>query len=400
MKQMEVSNVEIPPPSQFWMRAVSFAGLHRILNAVGDAPNGLRAKEINELVLERGVTLTPRSSRPKPTTLYHYRNALLRLHVLVRHGRRLVANVDNPNVRALLHQPAPANGNQSLSDAAREHFAVLVLSNDQCRTLFFDLFMPSGENCASVSNFRENGVPVSWTRKRLSGATEVLFENKMTGHIARHISSGSVPAILYGLRYWARDELKLVDEYCQRADDGTIMFPVSRRSSSMAEHESSVLQAVRFLLDLRTTDEWTLFSISDLIVNYCQTHRQPRALLFDAIDWLRREWPYHTILIPTSLGLATLTATSPQREGLELRRYYKSSHGPYISHFRIHEDVAIETKDATRHHAPICLRSSALNSTLSSRLHQACPLGANSFLRKHWRCGSTIFLIGTRPDTV
>lgn len=56
MKQSQVSNVEDSSPSQYWMRAVSFAGLHRILSAVGDAPNGLKAKEINELVLEGGVT--------------------------------------------------------------------------------------------------------------------------------------------------------------------------------------------------------------------------------------------------------------------------------------------------------------------------------------------------------
>ena len=351
MKQMEVSNVESTPSSQFWMRAVSFAGLHRILNAVGDAPNGLRAKEINDLVLEKGVTLTPRSSRPKPTTLYHYRNALLRLRALERDGRKLRANTDNPDVRALLRQQAPANGDQSLSDAAREHFAALVLNNDQCRMLFFDLFMPSGESCASVSDFRGNGAPVRWIRKRSSGAMEVVFENKTTGRSTRHRSPGSLLAVLYGLRYWARDELKLVDEYSQRADGGLIMFPVSRRASSIAGHDPSVLHAVRFLLDLRTVGEWTLFSISDLIVHYCETHRRPRATLFDAIDWLRREWPHHTVLIPTSVGLATLTATTPQQEALELRRYYKSSHGPYISHFRIHEDVAIEAKDATRRHA-------------------------------------------------
>ena len=332
------------------MRAVSFAGLHRILNAVGDTPTGLRAKEINDLVLEGVVTLTPRSSQPKPTTLYHYRNALLRLRALVREGRKLVANDDNPHVRALLRQPSPADGDQSLSDAAREHFAALVLGNGQCRGLFFDLFMPREKSAISVSDFRKNGLPVNWARKTSSGTTQVFFENKMTGRAVRHNSSGIVPAILYGLRYWARDELRLIDEYGQGTEGSVVMFPVNGRSSSAAGCESSVHQAVRFLLRLRTTDEWTLLSISDLIVDFCQVHRQPRTLLFDAIDWLRREWPHHTVMIPTSRALATIAATSPQQEILELRRYYKSSRGPYISHIRLHEDVTIETEDAIRRH--------------------------------------------------
>ena len=351
MKQPQAPNAGDPSPSRYWMRAVSFAGLHRVLNAVGKTPNGLRAKEINELVLERGLTLTARSLPPKLTTLYHYRNTLLRLQALIRDGRRLRANADNPAVRGLLRLPTPANGDQSLSDAAREHFAALVLSNDPCRTLFFDLFMPSGENCASVSDFRENGTPVSWARKTSSGATEVLFENETTGRPVRHTSSGSVPAILYGLRYWARDELKLIDEYGRGVDGRVLMFPVSGRHSSMAGPDSPAMQAVRYLLDRRTADEWTLFSISELIVDYCQARQQPRAILFNAIDWLRREWPYHIVLIPTSRALATIAAASPQQEILELRRYYKSSHGPYISHIRLHEDVAIETEDATHRHA-------------------------------------------------
>ena len=253
-------------------------------------------------------------------------------------------------VSGLLGLPAPANGDQSVDNIAREHFAALVLSNDQCRTLFFDLFMPSGESCVSVSDFRENGMPVSWARKTSSGATEVLFENETTGGTVRHTSSGSVPAILYGLRYWARDELKLIDEYGRGIGGRVVMFPVSGRRSSMPDHDSPVVQAVRFLLDRRNADEWTLFSISDLIVDYCQAHRQPRALLFEAIDWLCREWPNYTVLIPTSRALATIAATSPQQEKLELRRYYKSPHGPYVSHLRLHEDVAIETEDATRRH--------------------------------------------------
>ena len=143
-----------PRSSAYWMRAVSFAGLHRLLRAVAERPGGLRAGEINELVLGGRVTLTPRESQPKPTTLYHYRNTLLRLGALRRDGRRLTPDTANPHVRDLLDVPAPADGEQSLTAAARESFAALVLNNDECRSLFFDLFMPSAAGCSSVADFR------------------------------------------------------------------------------------------------------------------------------------------------------------------------------------------------------------------------------------------------------
>ena len=337
--------------NKYWMRSVKFAGLHRLLKTVAGFPNGLRASEINKLVQENEIVLNQRSSPPAPTTLYHYRNTLLHLRALKRYGRKLRVNDDDPDVCNLLGQPAPANGDQSLNDVARDPFAALVLKNEQCRSLFFDLFMPPDASSDSVSSFRQNGVPVKWTRRRSSQAREVVFQNNTTGCTARCASPASVVAILYGVRYWARDELGLIDEYCQQADGSTLMFPVSRLGPSAKGINSPVRQTVRFLLSLRTPGEWTLLSVLDLITRCCVAQRQPISVLFDAIDWLLQEWPHHTVLIPTSRALATLTAMSPQRENLELRRYYRTSRGPFISHIRIHKDVTVKLMELTDHGA-------------------------------------------------
>ena len=333
------------------MRAIKFVGLHRILKAVADFPNGLRAGEINKLVQDNEITLTRRSSLPSPTTLYHYRNTLLHLRTLTRDGRMLHVNYDDPDVRKLLNEPAPAEEDQSLSYAARDFFASLVLKNRQCKSLFFGLFMPSGVSLDSVSTFRQNGCPVKWTRHRSSQNKEVVLKNTATGCTASLISHVSVSAVLYGLRYWARDELKLIDEYCRGSDGSTTMFPVSRPGSSNKGVDHSVLQTVRLVLSLRTPGEWTVFSVLDLIDNCCEKRRQPIRVLFDAIDWLLKEWPHHTVLIPTSRALATLVATSPQKEDLELRRYYKPPDGPYISHIRIHKNITLEPMELTDYDA-------------------------------------------------
>ena len=349
MKQLQRPSKDLLQQSEYWMRSISFAGLHRILKAVAVFPNGLRAGELNKLVQEKEISLTRRSSPPALTTLYHYRNALLHLRALKRDGRMLHVNDDNPDVCELLRQPAPANGDQSLSDAARDSFAALVLNNEQCRSLFFDLFMPSDGSFDSVTSFRQKGVPVRWSREHSSRATEIVFQNDTTGRTARCSSPASVAAILYGVRYWARDELRLIDEYCQRSDGSASMFPVSRPSTSTTGINSAVMQTVRYLLSLRAAGEWTRFSVFDLIAHCCEARRQPISVLFGAIDWLLHEWPNHIVLIPTSRALATLTATSPQRETLELRRYYKTSNSPYISHIRIHKDVTVKSMEVTDH---------------------------------------------------
>ena len=351
MTQPQRSNKDSARQNHYWMRTVSFAGLHRILKAVAVFPNGLRAGEINKLVQEKSLVLTQRSSDLAPTTLYHYRNTLLRLRTLKRDGLRLRINDDDPDVCKLLYQPAPANGDQVLSDSARDHFAALVLKNEQCRSLFFDLFMPEGTSSSSVSSFRRNSFPVKWTRRSSYRTREVIFQNDKTGRKAYCTSPASITAVLYGVRYWARDELGLIDEYCQKADGDVVMFPLSRPRHSATGSDCAILKTVRLLLSLRTPDEWTLFSILDLITHCCEARRQPRSVLFGAIDWLLREWPNHIVLIPTSRALATLTATSAQRETLELRRYYRASNGPYISHIRIHKDIVLKSTEWTNHHA-------------------------------------------------
>ena len=345
MAQPQHLHKDNPQQSKYWMRAVSFAGLHRILKAVASSTKEeFTASEINNLVRERNISLTQRDSAPSPTTLYHYRNTLLHLHVLRRNGRMLRINKENPDVRKLIFQPAPTNNNQSLNDVARGRFAALVLNNEQCRSLFFDLFMPLGMKSDSVSNFRAMGLPVKWVRKHFDESKEVIFENEITGRRALCSSPVSVNAILYGLRYWARNELNLIDEYCQRSDGITVMFPIYQVNTSTTGINPAILETINFILSLRSSDEWTLFSISDLITNYCQNHRLPISVLFGAVQWLLKKWPHHTVLIPTSRALATLTATSPQRDILELRRYYKVPNGPYISHIRIHKDITIETE--------------------------------------------------------
>ena len=362
-----MSGVHRRAPSPFWMRSISFAGLHRLLHAIYEAPSGLRATEINQLVVSNGLMLSPSKATPRPTTLYHYRRTLGRLEVVARNEKRLVPNLENPEVRALLAISPPAADVFTLSAAARGHFAALVLRNRQCRDLFFNLFFPPGDAYASPAEFLRKAAPVRWARPKPSAVTpsaegpqrppretpkrhrrprrsgEFTLQSTLVdgGAAVYGPAAGDLPlqSILYGVRYWARDELLLIDEYSELAGDGAVMFPIGPQAEATCISDRLVAHAVRFLLANRGPEPWTVFSIHQLIVDYCQELRRPRSTLFRAIDWLRQNWPQHIYLIPTSSGIATLTAISPQQENMALRNYYKDPRGPYVSHFRIHKDI-------------------------------------------------------------
>lgn len=316
--------------SRFWMRPVSFAGLLRMLQLVAEFPGGLRARDLDALVRERRIHLTRKDVAPARTTLYHYRNTLLHLQALQRDNRRLMTNTQNPCVQVLLDQPSPDS--MILSTTTCEAFAALVLQNEDCKTYFFDLFMPEIDTY-SVHQFRTAGRSVTWRWQGDGCPREVVFQSDRDKSL--HLRSPSeIKSILYGLRYWARDELQLIDEFF-REDRGSIMYPIFA-----AAGDSSTQEIIRHILSLRAEGaEWTTLSLHDLAVYCCERRRQPLVKLFDAIAWLSEKYPGHVVLIPTSRSFATLTAHSWQREEFELRGYFRDRQGRYISHVRLHGSI-------------------------------------------------------------
>ena len=323
--------------SDYWMRAVSFAGLHRLLCCLNDASDGgMTAGEIDALVRRNQIKLTRQAAPPARTTLYHYRNTLLRLDALRREGSTYRINRADSHVRTLLRLPPPLDDATPLGDSAKEHFSALVLRNPQCVSLFFGLFLPYRCDHSTVEQFRDSALPVHWTRH---SRTDISISNPFTGRTLRCASPVSITAVPYGIRYWARDELELIDEYWSPPHVAAVMFSLQRPPRTDSDAESLRDDTIRLVLSWRTERQWSSFSISDLISRACRERRQPRIVLFDTLDWLVSHWPHHTIPVPTTRGLATLTASSPQKERLVLRSYFRSADGRYISHIRLHRDI-------------------------------------------------------------
>jgi hypothetical protein len=318
--------------SEFWMRRISFAGLHRILHLVSEYSNGLRPHELDLLITRRKVYRVRRSSDPARTTLYHCRNILLHLGALQREGLGLVVNRENIHVKTLLGEPSPIG--HSLSTVARDAFAALVIDNADCRQWFFDLFMPNGSTY-SPEALREEGQSVTWQRvPREKGTSKVVLKNERDSRSVTLRTYSEVHAVLYGLRYWARDELELVDEFFQEAR-GVVIYPIFAPSDG---HD--LYGVVNDVLTLSSPNsEWTMLSVGDLIVQCCEIRHRAISRLFSAINWLIRTFPGYIVLIPTARSLATITARSPQREELELRAYFRDPRGRYISHIRLHQSL-------------------------------------------------------------
>lgn len=325
---------EVAQKRELWMRPVSFPALLRILRLMAEHPDGIRAGKLDAEVKDRVMLSTNKGSPPARTTLYHHRNVLVHIGALRRRKQILFVDFDNLYVKRLLNSPSPDHSRLGID--ARDAFSEMVLGNRDCRELFFDLFTPSGEQgLQGMRQFRAAGSPVVWRRvPGRDGRTEVLLQAEDGSRSVSLRSPSEIKGVLYGLRYWARDELDLVDEFF-REDRGSVVYPAFPPELGPTPRE--VVDEIFSLLN--PGKEWTAFSVRELMVLLCEGRRRPLRSLFSALRVLETEFPRQVALVPTSRSFATLTATSVAREEFELRGYFRDTLGRYISHVRIHNSV-------------------------------------------------------------
>ena len=323
--------------ARYWMRGVSFATLHRALCFFAGSKSPVRSRDISSFV--RGDLDRVRGVQPGATTIYRYRSTLDRLGLMSRQGSLWRVELANPLVCALVTL-CPGEG-ASLVAQAKVHFAEAVLKHPDCRDLLLDLFMPDGSDALDFNTFCTGSTPVVWRHVRSGEHSRLLVWNRKTGQRRCYEDEQAVLSLLYGVRYWLRDELEIVDEYAELGENTVIMFAVYPVPERKRARETQVLDAVRFVLSARTDAPWTTLEVAGLIRRYCVERRQARRVLFAALDWLCRHRASSVVLVPTPVGVATLSASSVNREHLELGRYYRDGRGRLIGDVRVHADSQV-----------------------------------------------------------
>ena len=317
-----------------WMRgSVSFIALRELIGYIAQHPEGVRPKEMEMWAREKARLRTQNGKLVSKTTIYHYRNTLRHLGILVVvNGRFYQIARDRPLVLELLETIRP--GTPELSLKERELFARFVLQNLDCQEHFFDLFMPEGVADYDLGDFLERGQSVVWRRVEIKDKRIEELYNVEQNEKRRLIrSEDERQAVLYGVRYWARNELRFIEEIFLEGTGG-LMFPVCL---SGLVPDPRILNALRGAIS--TQDEWTSFSLRKLAATWGPKYRVSLDRFYGTLQWLHRRFSQYIVLIPTSESFAAITATSPQAEIYHLRGYFQDEKGRYISHIRVHRKL-------------------------------------------------------------
>jgi hypothetical protein len=316
-----------------WMRgSVSFVALRELLCFIALHPEGIRPVDMENWVRSNSFLRTQTGKLVSKTTIYHYRNTLLHLGIIKRIDKGYTVARENPEASLLFQVLRP--GMPDLSIEEREMFARFVVMNHDCRRYFFDIFMPEEISEYHLVDFIGRGQPVAW--KRLSTPQGRFEQLSNLLHKEKSLwirSENERQAILYGVRYWARNQLGFLDEIFLE-DIGGLMFPVSMTGSVP---DPRILNALREVIS--PSEEWTIISLRRLVAEWGPKYRISIERLYQTFLWIYRRFPQYVVMIPTSEAFAAITAISPQAEAYHLRGYLQDEKGRYISHIRVHSNL-------------------------------------------------------------
>lgn len=312
------------------MRSISFLGLHRIIKALTGYPSGIKIKDMDNAIIEREIYLTRYGSAPSTTTLYHCRNILFHLNIIIKKEGSIHLNRNDKNVQKLIDSEIMST--EKLSESARNAFASLVIANPDCRDQFFNLF--ANNTKYNLAKFGKTGRYVKWHRIEKQNLKNKIVLINVENNIRRYLTSASeINAVLYGLRYWARDWLYIIDEFYS-LKDGNVMYPLLQHG--LDGDGKDIFKDISLMLK---NTEWTTISIQDLLYSICLSKRRRVKDLFSTITWMANKFPKYMLLIPTSSDFATFTTHHIQSERMQLRSYFRDESGKYISHLRLHRSI-------------------------------------------------------------
>ena len=320
----------------FWMRSVQFAGLHRILHRLAQQRAGVRANDIDRLIIESGDYRTGRG-KPSKTTLYHCRTTLLNLGALKRVEQRWTISFQNRHVARLL-DIRPVGQDEKLPRPACDAFASLAIANHDCYRNFFRLFVPSGP--ASAEDFRQTASAVVWRSLIEDGPNKYELRRATSKAAAtckdsiRLTAPIQVQSILYGVRDWACKQLDLLGEF-HETGLGSVLYPL--RHPECVDASAAVRDAM--LAVPPDSAEWTTVSVADLLRRLCELEGYPVAAVHRGITAFVQAHPGNVGLIATIPNWAMITATTRRQADFHLETAYRDVAGRIISHLRFHHCV-------------------------------------------------------------
>lgn len=345
---------EIKKRKTLWMRYVDFNNVKDILHIVYQNDGKLRAGDLEQLAIKKGILLKKGTNKPLThTPRYHYRKVMEGLGLVELKHKFYYVSSDS-NVLKFINL---TSFKEPMPFKAKEILRKIVVENMDCQKYFFDIFMK--KRFYTFEELRESGSYVvaetesmrkvysskkvkqeennENIRKRKEVGT-ILFKNSL-GKIVELKTQDEIHAIYWGVRLWSLT-LGITNEILMSFKEGRIIYPVNPNFSDRT--------LMDFLFDKVKTDksdsEWVVLHIPTFIKEVALLTRFSVDRIKNFLENLKIKYPLYTMFIPSSTMFIDMKTPYERQDSAIYKTYlYRLGMG-YISHIRINRKILKEAK--------------------------------------------------------
>lgn len=337
-----------------WMRYVDFEEIKDMLHLVYQNDGKLRAGDLEQLAIEKGILLKKDTGKPLThTPRYHYRKVMEGLGLVELKQRFYYVSKDK-RVREFIELTSLR---KPLSKEAKEILREIIVENNDCRKYFFNVFME--KDTYTLEDLRKEGksIIVETKSMRETPAKKEIEQRKNNENISKKRKIGTVilknlsgkmikletqdciHAIYWGVRLWAL-ELEINNEILMSFAEGRIIYPVNPDFS-----DKIVINALLNKIKADNSDsEWVVLHIPTFIKEVALSTRFSVGKIRNFLEGLNRKYPLYTMLIPSSTMFIDIKTPFEKQDSAIRNSYIHEEGKGYISHLRIKREILKEVK--------------------------------------------------------
>ncbi len=331
-----------------WMRHVDFENIKDMLHLVNQNNGLLKPRDFDSLGIAKKVLISKFKNKPMArSTRYNYRKVMENLGLIKIYNDKYVISGEF-KIRRLLEI---TEFGKPISEQGREIIREIIVSNDDCRRNFFDIFMERTNY--DLADLRTNGMPIfietPAMRTSYLNSDTIKFSDQdrhntnINAIILRNINgkemvlqnADQIYAVYWGIRRWSA-KLNITNEVMIDFSEGRLIYPINPNFD-----EKRICEVLlKYMDSAKSQNEWVIIHIPNLIKLILIETRFSLIDVKKFLIKLKNKYTYLIMFIPTSTIFIDIKTPYNRQDHLFRSSYLYDERKRYISHLRINKKLS------------------------------------------------------------
>jgi hypothetical protein len=325
-----------------WMRHVDFENVKDMLHLVSQNNGLLKPRDFDNIGISKKVLITKSKNEPMSrSTRYNYRKVMEHLGLIgISDGKYQISN--EIKIKKFLDI---TKFGHPMSEDGKEIIRAIIVSNDECRRNFFDIFMKV--TTYDLADLRMNGMPMFIETPAMrtsclnsndqdeskSNIDAIKFRNS-NGKVMVLKTADQIYAVYWGIRRWSA-KLNITNEIMIDFAEGRMIYPINPNFDERIIYEV----IIKFMCSDKSENEWVIIHIPYIIKLIIIETRFSLINIKNFLINLKNKFPSLIMFIPTSTIFIDIKTPYNRQDHLFRSSYLYDERKRYISHVRINKKL-------------------------------------------------------------